>query len=295
VPPTPAHEALHRIFAEDKTVLPSVMSRVLNIDMPAPADIQELNVDLSEFKPVVERRSDTVARIISGSGNAADDFVLVVESQTEEDDTRNFAWPYYVAYLQAKYKLQVVFVVVTSKPDTARWARGGFRTGLPGLTCQVTTPVVFGPDNVPALTTVAEAARDLHFAVFAALTHSRGPDVRVILEVLAAALETTDKDTASGLSEFAEAGLGATPGFEIWRKLMASGTFTYVSETRAKGRAEGMAAGEAKALLRFLKRRGIVVDDHSRRRIESCTDQETLDTWLDRAVDIQTIDQLFDD
>lgn len=61
----------------------------------------------------------------------------------------------------------------------------------------------------------------------------------------------------------------------------------------AEGRAEGEPKGQARTLLRVLKRRGIPVDDHSRRRIESCTDQETLDTWADQAVDIDQIEELF--
>lgn len=72
---------------------------------------------------------------------------------------------------------------------------------------------------------------------------------------------------------------------------MASGTFSYVSETRAKGRAEG----EAKFILRALKRRGIEVDDASRERIESCTDQETLAQWFDRALDAASVTDLFED
>lgn len=76
---------------------------------------------------------------------------------------------------------------------------------------------------------------------------------------------------------------------------MASGTFTYVSETRAKGRAEGRAEGEATIILRILKRRGILVDDRSRQRIESCTDQDTLEKWADRIVDIEAIEELFED
>lgn len=131
--------------------------------------------------------------------------------------------------------------------------------------------------------------------MFSALTHSRGPGVRAILEVLAAALETTDKATASDLSEFTEAGLGTTPGFEVWRALMASGTFSYVSEIRARGRAEGEVIGEAKFILRALKRRGINVDDASRERIQSCTDQETLGLWFDRTFEATTVEDLFKD
>jgi hypothetical protein len=44
-----------------------------------------------------------------------------------------------------------------------------------------------------------------------------------------------------------------------------------------------------------LKRRGISVDDASRQRIESCTDQETLEKWADRIVDVKTTEELFED
>jgi hypothetical protein len=291
---TPEHEALHRIFAEDKAVFASAMSRVLKVDMPVPADMTPLSIDMTEFIPVVERRSDTVLRIQAGAGKPEDDFILIVESQTEKDDSRHFSWPYYVAYLQAKYQLQVVMVVVCSKAATAEWADKGIRIGLPGLVCQVTTPIVFGPHNVPAVVTAEDAALDLHFAVFSALTHSRGPEARVILEALAAALETADKGIASDLSEFTEAGLGSTPGFQIWRALMASGTFSYVSETRAKGRVEGRAEEAVKIILHILKRRGIDVDDEARRRIEGCTDLDVLEAWADRAFDIDGIGQLFE-
>ena len=121
---TPEHEALHRIFAEDKTVFVSAMSRVLKVDMPVPADVTPLNVDMTEFIPVVERRSDTVLCVRTKEGNPAEDFILLVESQTEKDGSRHFSWPYYVAYLQAKYQLQVVMAVVCSKAATAEWARG---------------------------------------------------------------------------------------------------------------------------------------------------------------------------
>lgn len=78
---------------------------------------------------------------------------------------------------------------------------------------------------------------------------------------------------------------------------MTTETFPYMSKTRAnamaEGRAEGRAQGEAKAVLRMLKKRHIPVDDVSRERIESCTDLTTLEGWLDRVLDITTVDELF--
>ena len=191
--------------------------------------------------------------------------------------------------MQNKYKCRVVLLVVCSKAATARRAREPVITGLPGLTCQTTIPIVLGPDNVPAITSVEEAAADLHFAVFSALTHSRDPEAGAILEVLATALTTTDTVTAEHLADFTEAGLGSTPGLPIWRNLMATKPFPFVSEIRAQSEARG----EAKIILRLLKRRGVAVDDASRERIESCTDQETLERWADRTLDATTVEDLF--
>lgn len=53
------------------------------------------------------------------------------------------------------------------------------------------------------------------------------------------------------------------------------------------------ASEEARAILRNLKNRGVSVDEHSRDRIASCLDAETLDTWLDRSVEITEIAELF--
>jgi hypothetical protein len=115
--------------------------------------------------------------------------------------------------------------------------------------------------------------------------------------------------TAAMYAEFTEAGLGDTPGLQIWRALMAIETFPYSSqlrskgreeghaegrkEGRAEGREEGRAQGEAVAILRILERRKVEVDDGSRERIESCTDLELLGTWLDRSLDVEAVDELF--
>lgn len=315
--PSPEHEALHRIFADDRALFANAVARALDAKAPVPVRMSELSVDFTEFRPVVERRADTVLKAESGTGKPEDDYILIVESQTDPEDTRRMSWPYYVAFVQNKYRCPVVLLVVCSKAATARRAREPIVTGLRGLACQTTVPVVLGPDNVPAVTSVDDAAADLHFAVFSALTHSRGPKVRDILEVLATALNTTDTDTADDLAEFTEAGLGNTPGLPIWRALMATKPFPYISERRAKaqaeglaqgltqgraegraqgraqGQAEGLAQGEAKLILRALKRRSVEVDDASRERIESCTDLETLETWFDRSLDASTIDDLF--
>jgi hypothetical protein len=51
MPPTPEHEALHRIFQEDPGLFARAVARAIKIEMPEPSRVTELNVDLSEFRP----------------------------------------------------------------------------------------------------------------------------------------------------------------------------------------------------------------------------------------------------
>jgi hypothetical protein len=216
-------------------------------------------------------------------------YVLIIESQTDPDDTKLRRWPYYIAYLHDKYECPVVLVVVCNKASTATWARQPIVIGLPDLTCMLVHPVVLGPDNVPAVTDVAEAGGDLTFAVFSALTHGRSSEVGAILEALAGALDAIDGETALTLTEMTEAGLVGTAGQQKWRELMRKQLITYKSEFRRRGIEEG----RAEDILRILDKRGIAVDDTSREQIVSCDDLDTLGTWLDRSLTATQVSDLF--
>jgi hypothetical protein len=302
VSPTAEHEALHRVFREDEVLFAHAMSRVFNIEVspPGPGGVTVLSTDLTETEPM-ERRPDSVLQVEFLVEDAAGKYILVLESQTEPDEERRRRWPHFVAHLHDKYDCPVVLAVVCSKRYTASWAREPIRIGLPGVTCLTATLVVFGPDNVPPITDPAEAAGDLVFAVFSALTHSRSRAVGGILEALVTALGTIDEETASNLAEFTETGLADTVGGQIWRTIMATRTFPFVSQTRLEGRAEGKAEGKAEGraeskaedILKILSRRGIEVDDDSRQKIESCTDLDVLDGWFDRSFDAASATDLF--
>ena len=294
--PSSEHEALHRVFQYDEVLFARSLANILGKPVPAPVDVSVLNVDLTETRPL-ERRADTVLLAKYQENGVLKKYILLIESQTDEKKDRRRRWPYYIAYLQDKYDCPVVLLVVCSKKETAEWAREPIMVGLPGLVSMTVTPVVLGPDNVPAVTTVDEASQDITAAVFSALTHSRGSRARDILEVLSAALDTIDAETAGFLAEYIEDGLGETPAQSIWKVLMATVTYPYVSSIRSQGREEGReegrAQGEAAAVLRILAKRGIAVDDKSRERIGSCTDLDLLGTWLDRSLTAEQVDELF--
>ncbi|MFI9553590.1 hypothetical protein, partial [Nonomuraea endophytica] len=65
----------------------------------------------------------------------------------------------------------------------------------------------------------------------------------------------------------------------------------YAQSLIAKGAALGEAKGAAKALVIALKARGIPVTDEQQARIQACSDIETLDRWVERALSVTTTDE----
>jgi hypothetical protein len=68
----------------------------------------------------------------------------------------------------------------------------------------------------------------------------------------------------------------------------------FLSESQRRSFAKGQAEGMAKAVLKILAKRGISTAESERQRILDCTDLATLDRWLDRALTLETIDELFE-
>ncbi|MQM26738.1 hypothetical protein [Glycomyces albidus] len=140
------------------------------------------------------------------------------------------------------------------------------------------------PDIKPLITDPAEAAEDVVFSVFALLTQRLRPEIERAMPPLMSALETLDTDTARYYAEFVEGGLGEGCQREIWKKIMKTMTYGYVSELKQEFRDEGRVEGEARALLAVLAARGLEPTEAERERIQTCTDPEELLTWTTRAV-----------
>lgn len=64
--------------------------------------------------------------------------------------------------------------------------------------------MVLGPDNVPVIADVRQAENDVPLAVLSAMTHGRGRNAAAILESLAAALKTIDRDSAAVFVQFVD-------------------------------------------------------------------------------------------
>lgn len=289
---TSNHEAAHRIFQEHPEVLPQVFE-LLGVPMPANSAYTVVTPDATEMRPLV-RHIDTVLRIDPPEGGG---YLLAVESQGKRAPDKPADWMYYVAYLATKYELPVLLLVTSSNRKTAKWAAGPFKVGTDGWGTMYLYPLVAGPANIPRITDVAEARANLGLAVFATAIHAHDNDPSAILNALAGAFATVAQPSTAD-AELVEAGLGDTKAGEIWRHLMAitrkpDGT-TIVGAAREEGREEGTVHERARAVLRVLDTRGVVVSEAARERVTSCTDLDTLDGWLERAVTVDDADRLFD-
>ncbi|WP_405931723.1 hypothetical protein [Streptomyces sp. NBC_00827] len=193
-------------------------------------------------------------------------FVLAVEAQQRRDTAKESSWAYYVAYLQAKYDLPVLLLVVCQDRATAKWATGPFACDARDWTAQRTYPLVVGPDNLPVITDERTAAENLTMAAF----------------------------SADYFNDFLDNSLGKTPAGEKWREILSFVSyFPGRGTVRETAYLEGKAEGEVKGILSVLEVRGIPVPDSVRERITTCTDLDRLDAWLDRSRTVAQAEDLF--
>jgi len=291
MPGTP-HEILHRVFQEGSTLLATACRRVLNLREYDDYEVSAGNIDVTEIVPL-EGRVDTLLRL-NRDGQAR---VVIVEVQSARDDKKRRSWPHYIAYMHAKHKCPVMLLVVCHDTAVARWARCPIDIGPRRFPCMRVQPFVLGPDNVPTITDLTEAAEDVEFALLSALIHSESERAGEILNVLAAAMDKLDIPVAKHLADLAGSGLATADARRHWRDLVLTEEYPYQSELaeelRTQGRAEGWSEARAASLLEVLRARGLEVSEETEARIRSCTDSDALTAWLQRAVAADSADEIF--
>ncbi|MEU6226299.1 hypothetical protein [Streptomyces sp. NPDC047042] len=289
------HEAMHRIFRLE----PGLFARVAHkLDIPAfgtPISVTELPTDLSETQPV-ERRVDTLLRI----DEADNSYILAVEAQGKPNASKHSTWAYYMTFVQEKYKLPPLLLVICRDQRTADWAARPVRFGPPQWQGLALQPLVIGPRDIPAVESLDEATRDVPMAVLSAILHAEERSADGTLKLLAAALsamEARDPERAGLLAEFTSQGLGRTEAFKIWSELLKTDTSFFTSLVaeglRAEGEARGKAEGLAHYLLHRLELRDIHLSDADRDRITTCEAPDTLTRWIDRAITATSTAEVF--
>ncbi len=304
--PNVSHDTLHGFLPERPKALNRALD-LLDLGIPPGVTTETLPTDASGAPKMFTRQMDSVLRVVRPDGG--DPFILLVEAQTRIETKKETSWPYYVAYLRDRYKLEVVLLVLCVDTATAAWAARPLHTGV-GRPTQVTVPHVLGPANVPRVSRMQDASADLDFAAFCLWIHSNDPDIEGILTVMGEALaQDTDREARDDLAGLIEDGLGSEHARKIWRNLMETlftprrgtivgdarlaGQEEGLKEGREEGREEGRVAGKAEQLLRLMERRGFSLTEETRQRVTTCSDMPLLDLWFDRAIDATTLDEIF--
>ncbi|MEU9762512.1 hypothetical protein [Streptomyces sp. NPDC047985] len=284
-----SHEAMHRIFQEYPGLF-SRVSEVLGISIDSPVSATVMPTDLTENRPL-ERRVDTLLRIDMEDDDHS--YLLAIEAQGKKDPEKPVSWMYYLSYLQAKYRLPPMLLVVCQDRATAEWAARPYSVGHPEAPVLTLRPLVVGPHNMPVIKDVAEARKDLALATLAAITHASDPDIGTMLKTLSSALRDVPETIADPIVELTAQGLGNRPAAQQWRNLVAVDLSFYKSALSEEIRDEGRAEGIARSVLLLLGQAGVDVSDEARAQILGCGDVETLNQWLLRAPNASTVEEVF--
>jgi hypothetical protein len=291
------------LIRDQPALVATLLRALLAVEVPPFTAARMTEAALHELVPV-EYFADAVVLLLDEQPV----FGVIVEAQLQPDPRKLYTWPMYAAAARARYQCPFAVLVATPDRPTARWAARPIELGG-GVTFRVH---VIGPDGIPVVTAVDQARREPPLVMLSVIAHGDGdPDTAVaIARAALVAIEDLPEDQRLLYSAIIERALGeaARKAFEMlpetqrfmsesqqrsYAKGMAEGEAKGLAEGEAKGLAEGEAKGMAEAVLRILARRGISATDLERRRILECGELESLGRWLDRALTVAAIDELF--
>lgn len=292
------HEALHHLFR----VAPQLLGETFNemgVTIPELKEASLISNEATEIRPLV-RSVDTVMRFDTVREGS---FVALFESQLRFVKHKPHTWAYYLTYMAQHNSAPAVLIVLCQDQATADALRDQFDLGPLFWKTSLTIHVIaVGPGNYPAVTDYTDARSNIPRATLSAIIHAKSKDVDGILSALANALSHTDPETAVTFAGFTELGLGTLPAAEIWRNLMdvielpflrAESFQRRFAEGEARAAAKAKAEGIVESILEILAQRDIQISPEARARISSCTDIDSLKTWLDHSLTATTDVEIF--
>jgi hypothetical protein len=290
------HESVVFLVRDHPVLAAELLKSTSNIEVPTFADAELNDPSFTELRPT-EYRSDAMVLFRDKAHHNKPVFGIVLEAQLRTDPRKRFTWPVYVVNARARHECPVVLVVVTTNLETEQWAQKTIELGG-GM---VYRPFVVGPNQVPAMVGHgAPPELEAVFAVFTALVHSQGDPTIAAEAAIAAtrALSVLPDEQKLIYSAMLVDALSdqARKVFEMdlkSRELLKNPNFPTYYRGQAEGQAQGRAAGKAESVVRILEKRGLTLSPEQREQIMKCLDLGQLDVWLDRALTISAIDELF--
>jgi hypothetical protein len=290
--PTLEHEYLIELVRNRPTLVTALLAGV-DVDVPAFDEALLGNCDFTDLPK--EFRSDSVVVLRRGGKPVAS---VILEVQRKYDPHKQWSWPVYMTTLRAREKCPVMLLVFCQTKEAALACAAPIHMGHPGW---VLRPSVAALHDVPRITGVEQARANPELAALSAIAHgSLGGDDA--LDVLRAWVEA-EKQRQEGQPSYAALVytlLSGPDAVQLFKELEVAVGIPeamrnpIIREAVEFGEAKGEARGEAKAVLRILRRRDIPISHEAQERVLSCTDQVTLEKWIDRAITVSSADELFD-
>jgi hypothetical protein len=286
MPPSIRHEAVVEVLRNEPGLL-ALLLGLLGVQLPSGALPILADSNLSSRDPDLPKTllADNVF-LFQGPKNRV---AVIAEVQTAPPGRpRSLAWPAYVTNARSIYDCDTILLVIGL---TATAVQGSLKTILTGhpyfdLSPKVTghglLPSPGGPVFGPELTVLRVMTGELDLSthpgrMFALMSLTPAPDDRRLLYtryIRAVVSQSTRK------------------ALEDLMKLVIPDPF--MDGLIAQGKAQGLAQGEARLLLRCLDSK-FDVPDGRREQVTACTDRVQLESWFDRALTAESLDEVFAD
>ncbi|WP_330228671.1 hypothetical protein OHA40_21435 [Nocardia sp. NBC_00508] len=278
--PTVLHEVIIDLFRQRPRLAADLLALVLDTPLPEFDHARLESGDFPDIDPT-EYRADAVVVLANGTDPA---LAVIIEVQLRPDGNKSWSWPVYLTTLRARLRCPTMLLVMCPSERTAARCR---RPILIAPGCAL-APVALGPADVPVVTDASTAATNPELAVLSAIAHRHHPERDAILTTLAENMV----DVANG-DMYIDLVMAVLPkaARHFLESLMTTGIYEYKSEFARRY----YSRGEAAALLRILRTRGFTLSEATTSRIAECTDLDQINTWIDRAVTVDSLDEILAD
>ncbi|MBO2447961.1 hypothetical protein J4573_12730 [Actinomadura barringtoniae] len=254
----------------------------------------------SEKLSLLERRADGHVLLIDGDRAVMS---AVVEVQRTDDAGKPGAIPVYLTVARERHHCPTLVLVICLDRAAARRLKEPIPVG-PFNSVQA---IVLGPDelDLPQYPYHRASPERVLLAVACSPDRIHQPEVR---ETVHKALEPLDTQRIRLYTDWLAAlafEVGGHPLEEImgqeaqecyssyFRRIYGQYEDKGHKAGHAEGRTEGVAVGLAEAVLQILHHRDLAVTNADRVRILDSDDQQELKTWLDRALTVEQVEDLF--
>lgn len=302
------HEGIIELFRNAPGLAPHLLRAVFSQEVPR-GHLEVSESVLVQMKPV-ENRADLVLRLRERATGKRKRgrvrLVIVVEVQLDTTARKRYTWPLYQAVLRARESAPTIVLVVTPRPNVARWAKRPIDLGG-GL---LWAPHVLGPSEIPVLLDPQDIEHRPELAVLSAVAHANrrkdGAELAGnVLESLAKLSRTKAMDDlqAAVYHDLVHATLGVAAK-RVLKAMVDSGRYQYQSEFAKKylaqgiakgiekGREEGRLEGEAALLAKQLTKKFGPLSAATKKRLEKASEKD-LGRWAERILTAEKLTDVF--